>query len=87
MHVYMYITTVCINVWHNHKLEKTVVVWIGLREHSHVKCMPELNLNWNPATFEVLGVVFSMNVHEIVLINYGNKLKENLGKMLGEEET
>ena len=38
--------------------------------------MPELNMNWNPATFNVLGVVFSTNVHETVLINYENKLTE-----------
>ena len=58
------------------KFQKTVVVWIGSREHSPVKFMPELNLNWNPATFIVLGVVFSSSEHEIVLINYENKLKE-----------
>ena len=40
----------------NMNFEKTVVVWIGSREQSHVKFMPELNLNWNPATFKVLGV-------------------------------
>ena len=60
----------------NMNLEKTVVVSIGSQEHSPVKFMPQLNLNWNPATYRVLGVVFSTNVHEIVLINYENKLKE-----------
>ena len=38
--------------------------------------MPELNFNWNPVTFRVLGVMFSTSVHEIVLINYENKLSE-----------
>ena len=49
--------------------------------------MPELNVNWNPATFKVLGVVFSTKVHEIVLINCENssrKWKNCL--MLGQEE-
>ena len=41
-----------------------------------MKFMPELNFNWNPVTFRVLGVVFSTSVHEIVLINYENKLSE-----------
>ena len=41
-----------------------------LQECSHVKFIPELNLHWNPATFKVLGMVFSTNVHETVLINY-----------------
>lgn len=54
--------------------EKTMVVWIGSQRNSHVKYMPELNLSWNPVTFKILGVVFSINVHEIVLINYENKL-------------
>ena len=56
--------------------DKTVVVWIGSKRNSNVKFMPELNFNWNPVTFRVLGVVFSTNVHEIVLINYENKLSE-----------
>ena len=39
--------------------------------------MPELNLNWNPATIKVLDVVLSTNVHETVLmLNYENKLKK-----------
>ena len=38
--------------------------------------MPELNFTWNPATFKVLGVIFSTNIQEIVLLNYENKLVE-----------
>ena len=56
--------------------DKTVVVWIGSKRNSNVKFMPELNFYWNPVTFTVLGVVFSTNVHEIVLTNYENKLSE-----------
>ena len=56
--------------------DKTVVVWIGSKRNSNVKFMPELNFYWNPVTFTVLGVVFSTNEHEIVLINYENKLSE-----------
>ena len=41
-----------------------------------MKFMPELNFNWNSLKFRVLGVVFSTNVYEIVLINYENKLSE-----------
>ena len=38
--------------------------------------MPELNFTWNPATFKVLGVIFSTNIQEMVLLNYKNKLVE-----------
>ena len=38
--------------------------------------MPEINLDWNPVTFKVLGVVFSTDVLEIVTINFVNTLNE-----------
>ena len=77
MHVCMCVTAVCFNVWIlNRNFDKTMLLWIGSREHSHIKCMSELNLNWNPATWKVLGVVFSTSVEDIVLIDYENKLKE-----------
>ena len=42
--------------------------------NSKTKFMPELNFTWNPATFKVLGVIFSTNIQEIVLLNYEKKL-------------
>ena len=56
--------------------DKTVAVWVGPRRNLQVKFMPELGLNWNPATFKVLGVMFSTDLHEIVPINFENKLNE-----------
>ena len=38
--------------------------------------MPEINLDWNPVIFTVLGVVFSTDVLEIVTISFENKLNE-----------
>ena len=57
-------------------IDKTVTVWIGSRRNSQVKCMPELGLTWNPATFKVLGVMLSTDLREIVPINFENKLTE-----------
>ena len=39
-------------------IDTTVAVWIGSRRNSQLKFMPELGLNWNPATLKVLGVMF-----------------------------
>ena len=57
-------------------IDKTVAVWIGSRRNSQMKFMPELGLTWNPATFKVLGVMFSTDLNEIVPINFENKLNE-----------
>ena len=49
---------------------------LGSRRNSQMKFLPEFSLNWNPATFKVLGVMFSIDLHQIVPINFQNKLNE-----------
>ena len=49
---------------------------IGSRRNSKLRFMPEINLDWNPVTFTVLGVLFSTDVLEIVALNFENKLNE-----------
>ena len=52
----------------NINVDKTKAVWVGSRRNSRWRFMPEINLDWNPVTFKVQGVVFSTDVPERVKI-------------------
>ena len=56
--------------------EKTQIVWIGSRKNSNIRYMRDKNFIWNPGIFKVLGINFSVNIEEIVPLNYDNKLQE-----------
>ena len=57
-------------------MEKTKVIWIGRNKNSQTRYCREFNLEWNPKTFTLLGVKFSVNIHEMISINYEDKLLE-----------
>ena len=54
--------------------DKSVAVWLGRMKYSDVRYMPELGLVWNPETFKVLGIIFSVNLDDVINLNYATKL-------------
>jgi exonuclease III len=55
-------------------LEKTQVIWIGSRKNSNIRYMRDENFVWNPGTFKILGIKFSVESENIANINYEDKL-------------
>ena len=51
-------------------------VQVGSEKNSRKKRLNQ----WNPVTFKALGVIFSVNVDEIVVLNFQNKL-DNIRKL------
>ena len=64
------ISGLCINI------EKSKVIWIGKKKHSATRFCPEYNLEWNPDIFTVLGVKFKVNLHEMIELNYSEKIQD-----------
>ena len=56
--------------------EKTQVVWIGSRKNCNTRYLRDMNFCWDPGIFKVLGIRFSVEVDQIVEINYQGKLNE-----------
>ena len=56
--------------------EKTNVVWFGTEKQPETIYLPYLNLNWNPKTFNILGVEFTHDLQNIADINVHKKLTE-----------
>ena len=57
-------------------VEKTKVIWIGSMKGSNYQICRDFNLCWEKGTFTVLGVKFSVNLNDMVKINYDEKLRE-----------
>jgi hypothetical protein len=49
--------------------EKTKVVWFGFEEKPKEIYMKDLNLQWNPHTFRILGIEFTSDLRNITDIN------------------
>ena len=60
--------------------DKTKVVWFGCRGNPEEVYLPEMNFEWNPSSFCVLGVDFTKTLKNITDIN----IEKKLGQMQGE---
>jgi len=59
----------CLNV------DKTNAIWIGSIKGSNALLCPDLNLTWENETFNFLGVTFSINLADMIILNKLNTLK------------
>ena len=56
--------------------DKTRVIWLGSMKNSPLKFCQEYNLNWEQGHFTVLGVKFSLNLTEMIEMNYNSKIRD-----------
>lgn len=56
--------------------EKTQILWIGSRRHCGTRFMRDRNFTWDPGIVKVLGIIFSINIEQMVQLNYDGKLEE-----------
>ena len=57
-------------------MDKTKVIWFGSMKGSDLKLCREFDLNWESGIFEVLGVKFSLNLNDMIQLNYDVKIRE-----------
>ena len=55
-------------------ITKTKAIWIGNRKFSNERICPEMGLIWSYSNFTLLGIEFSLDLQQMVEINYMNKL-------------
>ena len=61
---------------------KTQVIWIGSKKYSNDTFLPDLDLQWGRDKFTLLGIDFSVNLHEMPKLNYDKKLVINSSHLL-----
>ena len=60
---------------------KTKVIWIGRKKYSKDKLQISVNLDWGTTHFNLLGIIFSVDLNEMITLNYSKAL-ENSKKTL-----
>ena len=56
--------------------EKTQIVWIGSNVGCGIRYMRDRNFIWDPGSFKVLGITFSVDLNDIVRLNFKDKIDE-----------
>ena len=56
--------------------DKTKVIWFGCQNPPETIYLPHLKFQWNPKTFSLLGVDFTIDLHDITDININKKFFE-----------
>jgi hypothetical protein len=57
-------------------IEKTKVIWFGSMKGSNIEFQIGENLTWEKETFTVLGIKYSLNLKDIISINYNDKIED-----------
>lgn len=60
----------------NINMDKTKVIWIGSCKNNTTPICREYNLSWDNSNFTFLGIQFSINLSDMVCINYDKKNEE-----------
>ena len=55
---------------------KTSVIWLGSMKNSNIRYLSHLGMAWNPKKFKILGVWFTNDLEECVVLNLSDKLNE-----------
>ena len=58
----------------NMNLSKTQVIWIGSKKYSSDKLCRKYNLKWGITRFNLLGIDFDVNLHDIPKLNFDKKI-------------
>ena len=56
-------------------VDKTKAIWIGSLKESIAVLCPDLDLTWENETFNRLGVTFSINLTDMVDLNYPKQIE------------
>ena len=57
-------------------LETTNVIWIGSKKHSQDKICVKWGLKWGSSTFKLLGITFSVELDQMIVLNCKPRTKE-----------